>query len=182
MIKPIIVNTGDKYNRLTIIKEIERTGKYKCRTFECKCDCGKITNTQLNNLRNSHTTSCGCLKIEKGIMLGNSEFSKHYGENNKSFKHGLSGTREYITWKGIKQRCYNPKTINYHLYGGRGITVCDRWLKSFQHFLDDMGLKPSRQYSIDRIDVNGNYEPSNCRWATLKEQANNKRNNKKMNV
>jgi hypothetical protein len=75
----------------------------------------------------------------------------------------------------MRNRCYNPKNNRYKIYGGRGIKVCDEWLKSFKNFIDDIGRKPGPQYSIDRINVNGNYEPSNCRWATPEQQANNKR-------
>jgi len=82
---------------------------------------------------------------------------------------------EYAAWQNMKSRCYNHHLDSYHNYGGRGITVCDRWKDSFENFLSDMGLKPSSDYSLDRIDPDGNYEPSNCRWADTKTQTNNKR-------
>lgn len=90
-------------------------------------------------------------------------------------KHGQHGTRPYHSWQGMKGRCNNPKNNKYKDYGARGIKVCDRWFDSFENFVSDMGPPPSDKHSVDRINTNGNYEPSNCRWATSKEQAANRR-------
>jgi hypothetical protein len=98
------------------------------------------------------------------------------------YKNSNSRSKEYSAWYHMIRRCYYPETEFYHNYGGRGITVCDRWLgdQGFDNFCQDMGVKPSSKHSLDRIDTNGNYEPSNCRWATLKEQARNRRTNKRL--
>lgn len=164
--KMIEIKQGEKYNRLTFIKEVEpyiRKNGGKIRKGQFKCDCGIIKNYKITNIILNYTLSCGC-------------YHKELMKNLKSnTKHNKTLTPEYNTWRAMKQRCFCSKSINYQHYGGRGITVCDRWKKSFENFFEDMGKKPSPIYSMDRIDVNGNYEPNNCRWATPKEQAINKR-------
>ena len=108
------------------------------------------------------------------------EKRKYYKHKYKYYKHGLSNTKEYKTWTNIKQRCYNPNFIGYKYYGGKGIKVCDRWLNSFENFLADIGLAPTVEHSIDRIDGNGDYKPDNVKWSTVKEQLQNRSNSKEV--
>jgi hypothetical protein len=152
---------GDKFGRLTIL---EKTIIKKRISFLCKCECGNTKIVNRNSLLKNLTKSCGCLQKER-VLLAN-------------IIHNLSKTVEYKTWSRLKTRCYNKNNEKYKNYGGRGIKVCQRWLNSFENFLEDMGKRPEGRYSIDRIDVNGNYEPDNCRWATDLEQMNNTTTNK----
>ena len=164
---------GGTFGRLTVEAElppyyIPKSGR-KLFKYRCLCSCGKRKDVFGDHLRSGATVSCGCFKSETTI---------------KTFtKHGHSGagrvSLEYTTRLAMIARCENPKDKFFSIYGGRGIKVCDRWRASFPAFLDDMGRKPSPEHSIDRIDVDGNYEPGNCRWATRSEQQNNKRPRKK---
>ena len=153
--------TGQRYGRLTAVQDVGRT-KYGTRLWECRCDCGATTQVQVGTLRYGNTTSCGCLRRDVG------------GANTKSHGHATKGlSPTYRCFNGMKARCNNPKNRSYKDYGGRGITVCARW-SNFVNFLADMGEKPAGK-TLDRKNVNGNYEPDNCRWATPKEQALNRR-------
>jgi hypothetical protein len=136
-------------------------GGHKHRQARCLCDCGIESIKYYDSIRWHKTKSCGCL-------------GKKIGET-----HGLHKSSEYGSWDGMKRRCYNKAAKDYIRYGARGIIVCDRWKDSFENFFEDMGLKPTPQHSLDRINNDGNYEPSNCRWATPKEQANNRHNSNK---
>jgi hypothetical protein len=151
--------TNQKFGRLTVISKDPIRSLSGSVRWNCICDCGKAIIVVGNNLTSGNTNSCGCLKIEIHTT------------------HGMANSPEYKTWAGIIQRCTNSNEEQYSDYGGRGITVCDRWLNSFEAFYRDMGPRPSPDHSIDRKENDKGYYKDNCRWATRAEQDNNKRNN-----
>jgi hypothetical protein len=159
MSKKIEVKPNDRYGRLTIIKEIKQKNKRRC--FLCRCDCGNKITVILKVLRNGNVKSCGCLRKEMMI--------------NRNITHDMSKYPEYKNYNAMKQRCMDKNQGSFKNYGGAGIKICQRWIVSFKNFYEDMGPKPGPNYSIERINNKGNYEPSNCKWASRSEQNYNQR-------
>jgi len=150
---------GQKFHKLTVI-EYAGKDKWNQSRWLCQCSCGKTKIILGYCLTRGTTCSCGCLRKEAA--------------KKNNITHGYRKTRLYRIWRGMINRCANPNDRGYYNYGGRGISVCSRWLK-FENFLQDMGEPPSSKHSIDRIDNNDGYRPANCRWATHKENSRNKR-------
>ena len=154
--------TNQRFGRLITVEKTDLRSSRGHVIWKCKCDCGKETFVSSNHLISGNTTSCGCLQKERASKAKTT--------------HGQYQSSEYRSWQMMRNRCYNPNYNKFKDYGGRGIEVCDRWKDSFENFLEDMGPKPSSKHSIDRIDVDGNYESWNCKWSTTQEQARNRRN------
>lgn len=154
---------GQKFGRLTVIKRVESAKQYKSKWL-CTCECGNETSVQSYSLRSGNTKSCGCLQkeivAEQSTIHGNSKRGKM--------------SPEYLSWSNMHTRCKNKNSPSYCSYGKRGISVYKKWNK-FENFLADMGEKPSPEHSLERKENDGNYEPNNCKWATVEEQARNKR-------
>lgn len=178
---------GRKYGRLTVLERVEIGKCSGMSKFKCRCDCGVEKVTTSKALRGGTTKSCGCLAAEhlaamrklKSCTAERKELEKVarrvVSAECRAEKSKIAKTRHplWAIYRGMISRCYREKNDNYSLYGGRGITVCDRWRADFYNFVSDMGDRPSLGHSIDREDSNGNYEPSNVRWATTLEQVRN---------
>lgn len=157
--------TGQKFNRLTVISFHSKLPRGASKWL-CRCDCGKELVALAGNIKKKDgqgTTSCGCAHSEIVVR--------------RNFRHGLARSKEYDAWSGAKGRVMNAKNKRFKYYGGRGVKMCDRWLESFENFIADMGSCPDGKRSLGRINNDGDYEPSNCRWESHVEQMNNVRTN-----
>lgn len=152
--------SGMIFCRWTVLREDGRDKRGEV-LWRCRCKCGNESRITSSSLRSGNSRSCGCI----------------LKDHPPKKTHGASNTKLYQVWKGMIRRCENKNTRHYNDYGGRGISVCERWRHSFENFINDMGPRPEG-YSIERKDNNGNYEPLNCIWASSKDQNNNTRNNR----
>lgn len=161
--KPTTLLPGDRYGRLTVVSVDPEIRGDNTRRWLCQCDCGGTTLQSSYALASGRVSSCGCWRRE--------------WVSARNTKHGLSyKVPEYDVWKGMLARCDDPNHISYPWYGGCGVTVCERW-RAFENFYADMGPRPTPKHQIDRIDSTSGYGPTNCRWASKKEQARNQTNN-----
>jgi hypothetical protein len=155
--------TGKKFGRLTALYDVGKN--VRGRIWRCICECGTELDGVATYLKNGHKKSCGCLHADSAKLAGLKTRTHGYTTVDKKWT-----SSEYAIWQSMKSRCINPKNASYKHYGGRGIVICEQWLK-FENFIQDMGNRPSAKHSLDRINTNGNYEPTNCRWADQMQQA-----------
>lgn len=160
------MNIGQRFGRLVVIGQRIPGGKHSF--YPVRCDCGATRETRADRLTAGIAQSCGCLQREAAAR--------------GKFKHGMHNTLEHKIWRGMIQRCTNPKAAKFENYGGRGIRVCAAWMASFEAFYRDVGPRPTPGHSLDRSNNDGNYEPGNVRWATGTEQQSNSRRTRKVTL
>ncbi len=189
--------TGQRFGRLVVVRRGDTSSDGKA-MWVCLCDCGEVTEVRSYQLRSGITKSCGCLFRETSSVTARQTNNKYGLDSNRNVsanksKHGdikpyASYSRLYHVWTSMKQRCNNPHAPNYAAYGGRGIRICDEWMhdfKAFESWAFAHGYDqdaPKGQCTLDRIDVDGNYSPSNCRWADPKTQRHNRRDSRRLEV
>lgn len=158
-----LIPPGTVFGMLTVVRQVDgpRPGNF----YECSCTCGRSSVAYGGHLRNGNRVGCGCV-----------------AGGHKNRTHGLSNEPEYRAWENARSRCTNPRNRKFPIYGGRGISMCERWSDSFETFIADMGRRPGPEYSLDRIDGNKGYQPENCRWATVVEQNNNRSINRHLEM
>lgn len=168
---PII--PGTRFGQLVAVERCGATALGKA-LWLFRCDCGTNHIVRATTVRSGVTRSCGCLRAEPGANQRHT-VPNPAGSENSNFRHGKTKTPEYSAWVNLNRRCYDTDSTSYKYYGLRGIAVCERWRSSFMAFLEDMGPRPTTAHSVERRDNDGNYEPSNCCWATKAEQIRNRR-------
>ena len=164
MTAPVEISEGSRFGRWTVLRRGSKTKNWQ-QKWICQCDCGTEREVGQDHLKAGRSVSCGC--YQRDVLSGMKTIHGHAARGRK--------TTEYTIWESMRARCNTPTNRAYHHYGGRGIKLCERWQDSFEAFLADMGPRPSKRHSVDRIDNNGDYEPGNCKWATRAEQLANTR-------